>query len=254
MDIKSIINKAKNKKLLNSNPEVRQIAEVVIGEVINDTINELTDKIETALIDIKSKSLKGDDGHTPIKGKDYFTNQEIEEIKEAVRPIKGRDYRDGEDYVITDEDRKEIADQIDVPIVEKVVEIKEPIITEVAKYEEPEAIAEKLNTLTEKVDMKVIRGLDKWLNSIKKLVKDKNGSGGGGDIVEYYDLTSQCNGATKTFTVPSNRKIIGVFGTQFPINLRPGIDWTGSGTNTLTLTSEVSAPETGQTLWIIYIR
>lgn len=73
-------------------------------------------------------------------------------------------------------------------------------------------------------------------------------------MVEKYNLTSQCNGVLKSFTVPQNREIIGVFSTQAPINYDPSKDWTGSGTTTLTLTDEVGAPLEGQTLWIIYIR
>jgi len=70
----------------------------------------------------------------------------------------------------------------------------------------------------------------------------------------YYDLTDQCDGVTKSFTVPANNRIVGVFGTQFPIIYRPLVDWTGSGTTTLTLTDEVGAPETGQTLYILYVQ
>ena len=47
--------------------------------------------------------LKGDPGYTPVKGKDYFTAQEIQEIisfiqsnvKDGYTPIKGVDYNDG---------------------------------------------------------------------------------------------------------------------------------------------------------------
>ena len=78
--------------------------------------------------------------------------------------------------------------------------------------------------------------------------------GGSGRMkVYYYDLTSQCNGSTKTFTVPLNFGILGVFSTQAPIIYRPQIDWT-EGNRTLTLTSQVDAPQTGQTLWVQYIR
>ena len=69
-----------------------------------------------------------------------------------------------------------------------------------------------------------------------------------------YDLTDQCNGVTKVFTIPANIRVVGVFGTQEPKNYRPGVDWTGSGTTTLTLTDEVGAPQTGQTLWIQYVK
>lgn len=78
-------------------------------------------------------------------------------------------------------------------------------------------------------------------------------SGASGSAPQVYDLSSFCDGVTKTFTVPTNSSILGVWSTQFPHNYRPLIDWTGSGTTTLTLTGEVSAPATGQTLYIIYV-
>ena len=43
------------------------------------------------------KGLKGDKGDTPKKGKDYFTEKEIQEFKKEVTPQKGVDYFDGED-------------------------------------------------------------------------------------------------------------------------------------------------------------
>lgn len=78
-------------------------------------------------------------------------------------------------------------------------------------------------------------------------------SKGGGSTVIMEDLSSQCNGVLKTF---STTKKIGtpllVASTQFPQILRPTIDYSASGT-TLTLSSEVGAPETNQTLIIIYV-
>lgn len=71
--------------------------------------------------------------------------------------------------------------------------------------------------------------------------------------VFYHDLSAECDGVTKTFRLPRNFGVIGVFSTQAPIIYRPIIDWT-EGDRTLTLTSQVSAPETGQTLWVQLIK
>lgn len=107
----------------------------------------------------------------------------------------------------------------------------------------------------DRLDKSAIKGLEE---DLKKISEAKgSGNAGGGAVartrVHYYDLTSQCNGVLKTFAVPLNFGIIGVFSTQFPVNYRPLVDWT-EGNRTLTLTSEVSAPETGQTLWIAYLK
>ncbi len=56
---------------------------------------EIKEEIEKSLEKIKGKD--GEDGHTPIKGKDYYTPEEIKEIKKEVTPIKGKDYFDGKD-------------------------------------------------------------------------------------------------------------------------------------------------------------
>ena len=41
------------------------------------------------------KGDKGDDGYSPIKGKDYFTDAEIKTFLEKITPKKGVDYNDG---------------------------------------------------------------------------------------------------------------------------------------------------------------
>lgn len=45
----------------------------------------------------KGDSIKGDDGHTPILGKDYFTEADKKEMLAAITPKKGVDYEDGVD-------------------------------------------------------------------------------------------------------------------------------------------------------------
>ena len=63
----------------------------------------------------------------------------LERIKGFQNGKDGQDGRDGEDYVLTEQDKKEIASSIKVPVVEKVIEKREivkeqPIIkTEVVK-------------------------------------------------------------------------------------------------------------------------
>lgn len=108
------------------------------------------------------KGDKGDDGKTP-------TDEELVALIEPLipEPIKGED---GQDYILTEEDKKEIAQSIEVPIVEKIIEktevIRETPITidktktvvkEVAKYETAKELAKKLNTLTKEIDFKVIK-------------------------------------------------------------------------------------------------
>jgi hypothetical protein len=76
-------------------------------------INKLQADKTLAELVLKMDSIigpKGDDGHTPIKGKDYFTEQELSSFasfiqskitlpKDGYTPIKGKDYRDGVDGI-----------------------------------------------------------------------------------------------------------------------------------------------------------
>jgi hypothetical protein len=68
------------------------------------------------------------------------------------------------------------------------------------------------------------------------------------------DLSSQCNGSDKTFTLtePYKSGTIQLFYTSFPFFYRPVIDFTEDDNRHITLTSEVGSPQTGQTLIAIY--
>lgn len=75
--------------------------------------------------------------------------------------------------------------------------------------------------------------------------------GGGGSVTLSYDLSSQCDGNTKTFVIPTNSRVLAVFGTQFPVIYSQN-DYSYT-TTSLTLGDSVGAPETGQTLTILYV-
>ena len=102
--------------------------------------------------------------------------------------------------------------------------------------------------------MKLEEAIKDLKDRLLKLETMPTGKVGGARKVIYLkreNLSSQCNGSTKTFTMPKDTiDVIAVFGTDFPINFNPGTDWTFEG-RTLTLTSEVSAPETGATLYAL---
>lgn len=98
------------------------------------------------------------------------TIQKVErmDIPDWYIPVKGVDYEDGKDYILTDQDKKDIAESITVPVVEKVIEKRtetiiekqQPIINEITKetrIENPfelvgESIIEKINELPTDVD------------------------------------------------------------------------------------------------------
>lgn len=186
--------------------------------------------------DMLSRQLRGEPGYTPVKGKDYFDGRDGQtpDTQFIIETILGklRVPRDGE-RGLTGKDGKD------------------------GSPDTPDQIVEKINRADKKIKQSAIEGLLEQFTSLMRSIREKTVSqiGGGGDSVQYYDLSSQCNGVTKTFTLPSNaRRILGVWGTQFPSGgFRPLTDWTYTKP-TLTLTGEVVAPATGQTLWALYAR
>jgi hypothetical protein len=94
-----------------------------LEEKVDANYTDLVDAISTATeIALETQKMSGDAGYTPIKGIDY---------------------EDGHDYVLTEIDKNEIASKIKVPIVEKVIE-KTEVIHEQPIIKEREIIKETI--------------------------------------------------------------------------------------------------------------
>jgi len=164
-------------------------------------------------------------------------NQIMEMVKNKMAEI--RDGKDADEKQIV----KNVISQIKLP------EQKEVILDNAGQ------LRDKLETLKEddRLDKSAIRGLEE---ALKKSGGDNRIFSIGGaarNAVEFSDLSAQLNGVLKTFSVPK-RRFIALFGTQAPVIYRPETDYTGSGTGTLTLTAEVTAPSTGQSLILLHSR
>jgi len=112
-------------------------------------------------------------------------------------------------------------------------------------------IANKLETLKDETRLK-ISAIDKLQEELDELKNRPTGGGGTRKVVytKRINLSAQCNGTLKEFLMPKDTlSVIGVWGTQFPITFDEA-DFTFEG-RTLTLTSEVGAPQTGQTLFAL---
>lgn len=126
------LNQQQKSKLIQFYPELRTYFDL---QELKDKRPE-TDAFFTTFIN-KLQTLKGDKGDKPVKGEDYLTAQEIQvwtkHLLEKATPQKGKHYFDGkngDNYVLTDRDKKDIAKSISVPIVEKVTEKVERIVHE----------------------------------------------------------------------------------------------------------------------------
>lgn len=138
------LNTIQKQRLIKSFPELQGFFEQQQTRKLLEDVKAQSDDQFKAFLNLlvsKIQSLKGDKGdtgYTPVKGKDYFTTSEINALanyvksvtKSEVTPIKGKDYFDGKDYILTKQDKKDIADYINVPVVEKVIE-KIEVIKEV---------------------------------------------------------------------------------------------------------------------------
>ena len=86
-------NKAKKLEAFSASPEL----------AIFDMLDQINTKLESTTKALEGLDLSEVDsikGETPEKGKDYFTDDELEQIKELIKaetlPVKGIDYFDGE--------------------------------------------------------------------------------------------------------------------------------------------------------------
>lgn len=122
-------------------------------------IEKVAIKLATKLATLE----KGDKGDTP-------SEEELTPLIKALIPDFIPEPKNGEDYILTDQDKQEIASLVEVPIVEKEIEtilktevIREtPIVTEnvveKAMYEEPNQIVAKVNQATDLIDNNKIKG------------------------------------------------------------------------------------------------
>lgn len=181
---------------------------------------------------------RGATGKTPIKGLDFFTEQDIEDLLKRATPKKGKHYFDGEQGKQglngKDADEKKIIKAVQEYVDKNGLKV-EDVIKELKNPKSKHRL-----------------GVEHIYNMPNKGFLDQRWHGGG-NIVEYIDLSSQLNGVLKTFTIPSASKVILLVGTEFPIIYRPTIDFTFTK-NTIILTSQVSAPLKGQTLTALYAK
>ncbi len=145
----------KQKRKLLSAADIVEKGDMAVLEKIlefEDTIDEEKGKIEKKIVEVDTRAR---DLETEVSG---FQEKLSEEIKAEVADIKkeaGAKGEPGNNYVLTEADKKEIAGKIRVPIVERVIEKTEvireqPILTtevkEVAIPQSGTEVIEKINS------------------------------------------------------------------------------------------------------------
>lgn len=255
--------------------EQREIVQAL--KEIKGTLSTPTDHLVTMLIN-RIDTVKGDPGDKPIKGIDYWTPQELDQViklilKEAT-PKKGVDYTDGangSDYVLTKNDKREIAGLISVPVVEKVIEKTETIKEVLPKSidvsmvkgaiskKDFESTSKKIEDGMARVDGRIKLIDQRWHGGgLSQVSHDATLSGtgspssplsvvGGGFAGSQEKSTTVPNGSLTTFAFTHTPKVLfwnGAFQTLTD-------DYTVAG-NTITFTGSAGTPLTGDKIVNLY--
>lgn len=78
------------KQAFSDDPEtLRLIEQREHAEIMKKLMERTSTKSPMELF---AEMMKGEKGHTPVKGEDYFTPEDLDSIKEYVTPVKGTDY------------------------------------------------------------------------------------------------------------------------------------------------------------------
>jgi len=67
--------------------------------ITNKKLDKISKGIKVEIDGAEVITIKGKDGQKPVKGVDYYTPEEVAQIKFEVTPIKGIDYNDGQSIV-----------------------------------------------------------------------------------------------------------------------------------------------------------
>lgn len=195
------------------------------------------------------KGEQGEPGYTPVKGVDYFDGKDGKD---------GKNGKDGKDAPIPDTttvavEAAKIAEQRLEPFIPKI----EDIAKDLPKLGERIRDGLELLQNEERLDKSAIKGLEEEFKSLERQIASIPRGGGASRrvFIPYRDdLSSSCDGSNKTFYLsraPLDEGTIMVYGTDFPVILRPSIDFTIAN-KALTLSSAVPAPNTGATLLVTY--
>lgn len=168
--------------------KVRARVAIAKNKEIKEEMKRLNEKIET----IKIKGYKGDDGYTPVKGKDYFDGKDGKDGKDGYTPVKGKDYFDGKDGKNgKSPDPETVASKLksDKEFTKK-VKGKDGKDGKDGSPDTPYQVRDKLSTLkgNERLDAKHIKNINKQISlSIKGMTVSSDGSSDGdvgiGDVV-----------------------------------------------------------------------
>lgn len=233
---------------------LKQLIELVKGtqQVLSTSqkneFERIESSLESALQAFRSETQAGLSDTS--KKQEERINNALFTIESLVSEAQSKidEVRDGENGMDADEEA----------IVARVIESIKAQPEEPEEEETGEDIVEKVNALPTnddslKIAIEHIKGLEDRLKRMEEYASrpSRGMTGPTRHKIRVFSLSSQCDGITKSFTMPRKTvNVLSIFGTQFPVNFDTG-DFTFSGF-TITLGASVGAPEAGQTLYALY--
>lgn len=207
----------------------KQTREELVKQIMSNS-EDLQNFIKP-LIPAIPKVVKGDDGYTPIKGKDY------DDGKDGYTPKKGKDYFDGKDAQV---DMPAIVSQSSALTEERL----KPFIPKIEDIENDlpklgKEIRDSLELLqgNDRLEISAIKGIEERLEVLEKPQGLSMNAVAGRDLVKDIDLSSQLNGVLTTFQLPAVWNIITVSLSSYPYgSLRKNIDYSFTPTSITFLT------------------
>ncbi len=210
-----------------------------IKKLIKETVSSEVGKINIP-VPKDGESIKGDDGHTPIKGQDYFTSREISEFKKEVTPIKGQDYFTSREISEFKKEITPIKGQ-DYFTSREVSEFKKEVTPikgvdyfdgKDASPDTPNQVRDKLETLIgdERLDRGAIKGLDAYVKDSISTLYVKTG-------VECNIWVEKISNKTLSYDVDGNLETIAIAGGRtytFTYDVNGNLDTKADGTYTWT--------------------
>lgn len=254
--------KESNKKERDS---INKDAEKMLTYLAENKIKKTAEEVLNYVANNKLESFAKDKVNNAVE-KLNKTLESFEKLVEETQKISASDRRSAMKYIDMKLEDLEIPGAYDdkevwdtLSNLQNGLEEANKLIEKLPELETAEEIRNKLEELEgdERLDKSAIKGLKEDFERLEKQIVSSSGGGalGGRDIIKTYDLSSQLDGATKTFNIPANYLILDVRSSSFPYAFRYGVDWTNTNT-TITFTSEITASgtlATGQTLYIIYV-
>ena len=223
----------------------------------------MVDPGSTLLLAIEDLESKTDITNEDVKAlAEHFsvTEDEVKQLIEKLQSgeLKGEkgDSIKGDSYILTEDDKKEIAKKIDVPVVEKVIEIikEQPIITEITKItnkikevaisETPEQIVDKVNISSRKVKKESVEGIEQMEEDIST-IKTRPISIGGRQGIQLY-INGTKRGLIQTINLIAGTGITLTYTRSYGRN-DILIDATGSSLTALTATGVINSVNTAFT-------